>query len=118
MFDVTSEEVRQSVDRLCVSEGCVEEPLCRPSALWEGIRRDSRGDIGSEGTGGGELEGDEAANSTAGCALIDFERVRYRVWIPPNGSSSVRSTDPLIGVPTPNTSSWSSPCVFLTLLKK
>ena len=118
MFDVTSEEVRQSIDRLCASEGCVEGPLCRPSALWEGIRSDSRCDIGSEGTGGGELEGDEAACSTAGCAIIDFERVRYRVWISPNGSSLVRSTDPFIAVSAPNTSSWSSLCVFLALLKK
>lgn len=118
MLDETSGEVRRSIDRLRASEGCVEEPLWRPSASWEGIRRDSRCDIGSGGTGGGELGGNETASGTAGCAIIDFERVRHRVWIPPNGSSLARSTDPFIGVSASKTSSWSSLCVLLTLLKK
>jgi len=117
VFDAISEEVRRSIDRPRASEGCVEELPCRPSASWEGIRSDSRCDIGSGGTGGGVLGGNEAACSTAGCALIDFERARGRVWIPPNGSSLVRSPDPSIGVSASKTSSCSSLCVLLTLLK-
>jgi len=117
VFDATS-EVRRSIDRLRASEGCVEEPLCRPSASWEGIRSDSRCDIGSGGTGGGVLGGNEAACSTAECAIIDFERARDRVWIPANDSSLVRSQDPSFGVSASKTSSWSSLCVLLTLLKK
>ena len=96
----------------------MDNPLCRASAFWEGIRNDSRCDVGSRGTGGGELGGNEATCGTAGYAITDFERVRPRACIPPSGSSIVCSRDPFTGASDPRTSSWSSLCVFLTLLKK
>lgn len=44
VFDVTWEEVGPTTGRLLASEGGVDKPLRRASALWEGMHSDSRWD--------------------------------------------------------------------------
>jgi hypothetical protein len=79
--------------RPSTSKGGVDEPPSRASALWEGIRGDGPLDIRSDGTGGGELEGDEAVWRKAKRKLAILELVGRCAWIPPTDLFRACSTD-------------------------